>query len=59
MLWLLFNLLFSHSGIRTALLESEYHICPTCEQLEVSPDTLIANKFLRQVNWQSDNNYIL
>uniref|UniRef100_A0A3B4GU78 RBBP6 ligase n=2 Tax=Haplochromini TaxID=319058 RepID=A0A3B4GU78_9CICH len=36
--------------IRTALLESEYHICPTCEQLEVSPDTLIANKFLRQVN---------
>ncbi|KAF1608973.1 E3 ubiquitin-protein ligase RBBP6, partial [Eudyptes chrysolophus] len=35
--------------IRTALLESEEHTCPTCHQTEVSPDTLIANKFLRQV----------
>uniref|UniRef100_A0A3Q0SGL8 RING-type domain-containing protein n=1 Tax=Amphilophus citrinellus TaxID=61819 RepID=A0A3Q0SGL8_AMPCI len=35
--------------IRTALLESEYHICPICDQSEVSPDTLIANKFLRQI----------
>ncbi|KAM6905355.1 E3 ubiquitin-protein ligase RBBP6 [Xenentodon cancila] len=34
--------------IRTALLDSEDHVCPTCGQLEVSPDTLIANKFLRQ-----------
>ncbi|NXQ85776.1 RBBP6 ligase, partial [Nyctibius grandis] len=35
--------------IRTALLESEEHTCPTCHQIDVSPDTLIANKFLRQV----------
>ncbi|XP_034750569.1 E3 ubiquitin-protein ligase RBBP6-like isoform X2 [Etheostoma cragini] len=34
--------------IRTALLDSEDHICPTCSQSDVSPDTLIANKFLRQ-----------
>ncbi|XP_054616400.1 E3 ubiquitin-protein ligase RBBP6-like isoform X4 [Dunckerocampus dactyliophorus] len=34
--------------IRTTLLESEGHICPTCNQSDVSPDTLIANKFLRQ-----------
>ncbi|XP_075580792.1 E3 ubiquitin-protein ligase RBBP6-like [Pelecanus crispus] len=35
--------------IRTALLESEEHTCPTCHQTDVSPDSLIANKFLRQV----------
>ncbi|XP_070779201.1 E3 ubiquitin-protein ligase RBBP6-like [Enoplosus armatus] len=34
--------------IRSALLDSEEHICPTCSQSDVSPDTLIANKFLRQ-----------
>ncbi|KAM4535438.1 uncharacterized protein V3H82_025203 [Fundulus diaphanus] len=34
--------------IRTTLLESENHVCPTCGQSDVSPDTLIANKFLRQ-----------
>ncbi|XP_061567867.1 E3 ubiquitin-protein ligase RBBP6-like isoform X2 [Cololabis saira] len=39
--------------IRTALLDSEDHVCPTCGQAEVSPDTLIANKFLRQ----AVNNY--
>lgn len=37
------------SGIRTALLDSEEHICFTCKQSDVSPDNLIANKFLRQV----------
>ncbi|XP_075577828.1 LOW QUALITY PROTEIN: E3 ubiquitin-protein ligase RBBP6-like [Pelecanus crispus] len=35
--------------IRTALLESEEHTCPTCHQTDISPDSLIANKFLRQV----------
>ncbi|KAF7220843.1 E3 ubiquitin-protein ligase RBBP6 isoform X2 [Nothobranchius furzeri] len=34
--------------IRSALLDSEDHVCPTCGQSEVSPDTLVANKFLRQ-----------
>lgn len=38
-----------HVGIRTALLESDDHTCPTCHQNDVSPDALIANKFLRQV----------
>ncbi|CAM9170174.1 unnamed protein product [Bubo scandiacus] len=35
--------------IRTALLESGEHTCPTCHQTGVSPDALIANKLLRQV----------
>uniref|UniRef100_A0A3Q3EEX2 CCHC-type domain-containing protein n=1 Tax=Labrus bergylta TaxID=56723 RepID=A0A3Q3EEX2_9LABR len=35
--------------IRTTLLDSEEHICYTCKQADVSPDNLIANKFLRQV----------
>ncbi|XP_028304292.1 E3 ubiquitin-protein ligase RBBP6-like isoform X2 [Gouania willdenowi] len=34
--------------IRTALLDSEDHVCFTCKQSNVSPDNLIANKFLRQ-----------
>lgn len=34
--------------IRTALLESDEHTCPTCHQDDVSPDTLIANKCLRK-----------
>ncbi|XP_054463672.1 E3 ubiquitin-protein ligase RBBP6-like [Anoplopoma fimbria] len=34
--------------IRSALLDSEEHVCPTCSQSDVSPDNLIANKFLRQ-----------
>ncbi|KAM6032725.1 LOW QUALITY PROTEIN: E3 ubiquitin-protein ligase RBBP6-like [Theristicus caerulescens] len=34
--------------IRTALLESEEHTCPTCHQTDVSPDALVANKSLRQ-----------
>ncbi|KAG7239496.1 hypothetical protein INR49_028967 [Caranx melampygus] len=34
--------------IRNTLLDSEEHVCPTCSQSNVSPDTLIANKFLRQ-----------
>ncbi|XP_056677006.1 E3 ubiquitin-protein ligase RBBP6-like [Monodelphis domestica] len=38
--------------IRTALLESDEHTCPTCHQNDVSPDALVANKFLR---WAVDN----
>ncbi|XP_063760064.1 E3 ubiquitin-protein ligase RBBP6-like isoform X2 [Eleginops maclovinus] len=34
--------------IRSALLDSDDHVCPTCSQSDVSPDNLIANKFLRQ-----------
>nr|XP_057904343.1 E3 ubiquitin-protein ligase RBBP6-like [Doryrhamphus excisus] len=45
--------------IRNALLESEGHICPTCNQSDVSPDTLIANKFLRQAvnNYKKEKGY--
>lgn len=46
------------SGIRTALLDSDQHICPTCSQSDVSPDTLIANKFLRQVSWEKNGKYV-
>ncbi|NXJ58302.1 RBBP6 ligase, partial [Spizaetus tyrannus] len=35
--------------IRTALLESEEHICPTCHQTDVLPDALIAYKCLCRV----------
>uniref|UniRef100_A0A8C5H073 RING-type domain-containing protein n=3 Tax=Gouania willdenowi TaxID=441366 RepID=A0A8C5H073_GOUWI len=34
--------------IRSALLDSQDHVCPTCNQTDVSPDSLFANKFLRQ-----------
>ncbi|XP_074736650.1 E3 ubiquitin-protein ligase RBBP6-like isoform X2 [Strix uralensis] len=45
--------------IRTALLESEAHTCPACLQAGVSPDTLIANKCLRQAvnNFRSGTGY--
>ncbi|XP_029914386.1 E3 ubiquitin-protein ligase RBBP6-like isoform X2 [Myripristis murdjan] len=45
--------------IRTALLESEEHVCPTCSQSDVSPDALIANKFLRQAvnNYKNEQGY--
>ncbi|KAM6225517.1 LOW QUALITY PROTEIN: E3 ubiquitin-protein ligase RBBP6-like [Spheniscus humboldti] len=45
--------------IRTALLESEAHTCPLCHQTEVSPDALIANKFLRQAvnNFRNGTGY--
>ncbi|KAF4111829.1 hypothetical protein G5714_006624 [Onychostoma macrolepis] len=36
------------SGIRTCLLESDGHVCPTCRQSDVSPDSLTANTVLRQ-----------
>ncbi|XP_077591562.1 uncharacterized protein LOC144209190 [Stigmatopora nigra] len=45
--------------IRTALLDSEDHVCPTCNQSDVSPDTLIANKSLRQAvnNFEKEKGY--
>ncbi|XP_028286675.1 E3 ubiquitin-protein ligase RBBP6-like [Parambassis ranga] len=45
--------------IRTALLDSEEHICFTCKQSDVSPDNLIANKVLRQVvnNFKNKTGY--
>ncbi|XP_056676824.1 E3 ubiquitin-protein ligase RBBP6-like [Monodelphis domestica] len=45
--------------IRTALLESDGHTCPTCHQNDVSPDALIANKCLRRAieNFQNKTGY--
>ncbi|XP_038141234.1 E3 ubiquitin-protein ligase RBBP6-like [Cyprinodon tularosa] len=45
--------------IRTALLDSEEHICYSCKQSDVSPDNLIANKFLRQAvnNFKNETGY--
>ncbi|KAG7504988.1 E3 ubiquitin-protein ligase RBBP6 isoform X2 [Solea senegalensis] len=45
--------------IRSTLLDSEEHVCPTCGQQNVSPDTLIANKFLRQAvnNFKKERGY--
>ncbi|XP_067279671.1 E3 ubiquitin-protein ligase RBBP6-like isoform X2 [Pseudorasbora parva] len=34
--------------VRTCLLESDGHVCPTCGQSDVSPDALTANTVLRQ-----------
>ncbi|XP_010119066.1 PREDICTED: E3 ubiquitin-protein ligase RBBP6-like, partial [Chlamydotis macqueenii] len=34
--------------IRTTLLQSEEQTCPMCHQTDISPDALVANKFLRQ-----------
>ena len=45
--------------IRTALLESDEHTCPTCHQNDVSPDALVANKVLRQAvnNFKNQTDY--
>ncbi|XP_064296517.1 E3 ubiquitin-protein ligase RBBP6-like [Phalacrocorax carbo] len=45
--------------IRTALLDSEDHTCPTCHQSDVSPDALAANKILRQAvnNFENGTGY--
>ncbi|KAM9227969.1 LOW QUALITY PROTEIN: E3 ubiquitin-protein ligase RBBP6-like [Leptosomus discolor] len=47
--------------IRTALLESEEHTCPTCHQTDVSPDALVANKLLRQAvnNFNNGSGYTI
>ncbi|XP_077323895.1 E3 ubiquitin-protein ligase RBBP6-like [Lithobates pipiens] len=39
---------FCDDCIRTTLLESEEHECPVCHQKGVSPNSIIANKLLRQ-----------
>ncbi|XP_018595409.1 E3 ubiquitin-protein ligase RBBP6-like [Scleropages formosus] len=45
--------------IRAALLESPKQTCPTCEQSDVSPDSLIPNKSLRLAlnNFQNGKGY--
>lgn len=46
-------------GIRTFLLESEEHECPDCNEKDVSPETLIPNRFLRNavMNFKNETGY--
>ena len=39
--------MFARVGIRARLLDSEDHECPLCHNKDVSPDTLLPNRFLR------------
>jgi hypothetical protein len=49
----------SRKGIRNALLESDGHECPTCHEMNVSPDQLIPNRNLRAavLKFRSDTGY--
>lgn len=50
---------FFLTGIRTFLLESEEHECPDCKEKDVSPETLIPNRFLRNavMNFKNETGY--
>lgn len=51
---------FCDECIRGVLLESEDHECPDCHEKEISPDTLIPNRFLRTsvANFKSTTGYV-
>lgn len=51
--------MFYVTGIRTFLLESEEHECPDCNEKDVSPETLIPNRFLRNavMNFKNETGY--
>lgn len=51
--------IFCLIGIRTFLLESEEHECPDCNEKDVSPETLIPNRFLRNavMNFKNETGY--
>lgn len=46
-------------GIRNKLLETDDHVCPSCDSMDVSPDGLIANQMLRRAvtNFQNETGY--
>ncbi|XP_060522981.1 E3 ubiquitin-protein ligase RBBP6 isoform X2 [Cylas formicarius] len=50
---------FCDECIRTVLLESEDHECPDCHEKEISPGTLIPNRFLRKsvANFKNTTGY--
>ncbi|XP_013382953.1 LOW QUALITY PROTEIN: E3 ubiquitin-protein ligase RBBP6-like [Lingula anatina] len=50
---------FCDECVRNALLETEEHECPHCHETDVSPDKLIANKFLRTAvqNFLNESGY--
>jgi len=46
-------------GIRNKLLETDDHICPSCDSMDVSPDGLIPNQMLRRAvtNFLNETGY--
>ncbi|KAG5887269.1 hypothetical protein JTB14_015706 [Gonioctena quinquepunctata] len=51
---------FCDECIRGVLLESEDHECPDCHEKDISPDTLIPNRFLRKsvANFKNTTGYV-
>ena len=51
--------MYFHLGIRQVLLESDNHECPECQEVDVSPDTLIPNRYLRRavLNFKNQTGY--
>ncbi|XP_076325708.1 E3 ubiquitin-protein ligase RBBP6-like [Tachypleus tridentatus] len=50
---------FCDECVRQALLDSETHECPMCHETNISPDTLIPNRFLRTavMNFKNETGY--
>ena len=50
---------YLNTGIRNKLLETEDHICPSCDSIDVSPDGLIINQMLRRAvtNFKNESGY--
>ncbi|CAL1280836.1 unnamed protein product, partial [Larinioides sclopetarius] len=50
---------FCDECVRQVLLESENHECPICHEINVSPNTLIPNRFLRTavLNYKNETGY--
>lgn len=50
---------FCDECIRTFLLESEEHECPDCSEKDVSPESLIPNRYLRNavLNFKNETGY--
>lgn len=51
--------MITNLGIRTLLLDSEDHECPDCNEKDVSPDSLIPNRYLRTavLNFKNETGY--
>lgn len=50
---------FCDECVRSVLLESEDHECPDCHEKDISPATLIPNRFLRKsvANFKNTTGY--
>lgn len=51
--------IFFYSGIRGHLLDSDDHECPDCNEKDVSPESLIPNRYLRNavLNFKNETGY--